>query len=96
MRRNAKVDSNQKEIVQQMRDYGCVVLHTHQLKNAFDLLVGFKRKLYIVEVKNGSKKLTEGELRCKKMFNYVGIDYHVITSFNEFKNILENECTHNT
>lgn len=88
MRRAAKVDSNQSEIVAALRKRGAVVLITSQLKNAFDLLVGFNGQLYIVEVKDGNKppsarKLTSGELKCKEMFESVGVKYHVITSVSE-------------
>ena len=88
MRRAAKVDSNQNEIVKCLRGVGAVVLITSQLKNAFDLLVGYKGKLYIVEVKDGSKppsarKLTAGELKCKELFERVGVTYHVIHTADE-------------
>lgn len=88
MRRAAKVDSNQPDIVKTLRRLGAVVLITSQLKNAFDILVGFRGKLYIVEIKDGSlppskRKLTPGELKCKEKFESVGIKYHVINSVNE-------------
>ena len=85
MRRAAKVDVNQPEIVKQIRKLGGYVLHTHILKNAFDLLVGYKGKLYIIEIKKDDKgKLTEGELKCKEGFNSVGVDYHVIYNIEQF------------
>ena len=88
MRRAAKVDSNQTEIVAMLRKRGAVVFITSQLKNAFDLLVGYNGKLYIVEVKDGNKppsarKLTSGELQCKERFESVGVTYHVINSVEE-------------
>jgi len=84
----SKVDSNQKEIVTALRRVGAVVLITSMLKNAFDILVGYKGKLYIVEIKDGKKpssqrKLTEGELKCKNMFESVGVKYNVITTIDE-------------
>ena len=85
MRRNAKVDINQPKIVKQIRALGGYVLHTHQLKNAFDILVGYKGSLYIIEIKNDAKgKLTKGELSCKEGFNSVGVDYHVIYNIEQF------------
>ena len=88
MRRAARVDNNQGEIVAMLRKLGAVVLITSQLKNAFDLLVGYNGKLYIVEVKDGNKppsarKLTSGELQCKERFESVGVTYHVINSVEE-------------
>ena len=94
MRYAAKVDANQKEIVAALRKFGAIVLITSQLKNAFDLLVGYNGKLYIVEVKDGTKptsarKLTAGELKCKEAFESVGITYHVVTSSEGAISILE-------
>ena len=88
MRRAARTDKNQTEIVAALRKRGAVVLITSQLKNAFDLLVGYEGKLYIVEVKNGAlppsaRRLTSGELECKERFESVGVTYHVITSVEE-------------
>jgi Holliday junction resolvase len=85
MKRNAKVDLNQKELVKQIRALGGYVLHTHQLKNAFDILVGYRGKTYIIEIKNNEKgKLSEGEQKCKDGFNSVGVEYHVIWSIEQF------------
>jgi len=85
MRRNAKVDINQPELVKQIRSLGGYVLHCHQLKNAFDILVGYNGNLYIIEIKNDAKgKLTSGELLCKDGFNSVGVDYHVIYNIEQF------------
>jgi len=66
MRRIARVDSNQKQVVADLRKLGYSVLHTHQLKNCFDILVGFKGNNYAFELKDGNKppsqkKLTPGE-----------------------------------
>lgn len=85
MRYAAKVDSNQKEIVAALRKRGAAVLITSQLKNAFDILVGFNGNLFIMEIKDGNKppsaqKLTSGEIKCKELFESVGVTYHVITS----------------
>ena len=90
MRRNAKVDINQPLLVKQIRALGGYVLHTHQLKNAFDILVGYEGKLYIIEIKNDSKgKLTKGELICKEGFNRVGIDYYIIWNIEQFEEIIK-------
>jgi hypothetical protein len=88
MRRAAKVDSNQPDIVYHLRKAGATVIITSQLKNAFDLLVCFDGSTYIVEVKDGEKppsarKLTEGELKCKEAVESAGCVYHVINSVSE-------------
>ena len=88
MRRAAKVDVNQPEIVAALRKIGAAVLITSQLKNAFDILVGYQGRLYIMEIKDGAKppsarKLTEGELKCANMFDKVNVKYHVPCSIDE-------------
>jgi len=90
MRRIAKVDLNQPLIVKQIRALGGYVLHVHQLKNAFDILVGYEGKLFIIELKNDSKgKLSKGEQKCKEGFNSVGVDYHVIWNIEQFKKLIK-------
>jgi len=91
--RNAKVDKNQPEIVKALRKIGCIVLITSQLKNAFDILVGYREKLFMIEIKDGSKplsarKLTEGEIVCKDKFESVGVKYHIIKSVEEAINLV--------
>ena len=88
MRTAARVDSNQPGIVRILRSLGAHVLVMSQLKNAFDLLVGYRGVLYIVEIKDGDKPLskqmlTEGELRTKEAFNRVGVSYNIITTVDE-------------
>jgi len=81
--RNAKIDSNQPEIVQLLMAHGCKVRSVAQLKNAFDLLVFYEGKTFIVEIKNGKGKLTDGELKFKDMVESVGVKYHVIRTADE-------------
>ena len=88
MKRAARTDANQTEIIKAFRRMGAVVLPTHQLKNAFDCLVAFQGRLYIVEIKDGNKppsarKLTEGELLCKSKFESVGVKYNVVESIDD-------------
>ena len=53
--RNAKVDENQKDIVTALRRIGCYIVHTHTIKNAFDVIIFFQGRSYHTEIKNGSK-----------------------------------------
>lgn len=56
MRRAAKVDSNQTEIVAAFRKFGCSVLPLHTVGGGCpDLAVGKCRKTALVEIKDGSK-----------------------------------------
>ena len=67
MRRAARVDSNQKEIVQALRKAGASVAHTHTIGQGFpDIVVGHRGKNLLLEIKDGSltpsrRKLTEDE-----------------------------------
>lgn len=67
MRRIAKVDANQAEIVAALRKVGASVTPTHQIGNGFvDLVVGFRSRNYLFELKDGTKppsarKLTDDE-----------------------------------
>lgn len=55
MRRRAKVDKNQSEIVDAMRDYGATVQSLAAVGNGVpDLLVGHAGKTALVEVKDGT------------------------------------------
>lgn len=67
MRRNAKVDANQKQIVAALRQAGCSVQSLATIgKGCPDLLVGRNGKNFLFEVKDGAKvpsarKLTDDE-----------------------------------
>lgn len=67
MRRAAKIDANQPAIVAALRSIGATVTPIHAVGNGCpDLLVGFRQKNYVFEVKDGSKppsarKLTDDE-----------------------------------
>ncbi len=92
MRRNARVDSNQKEIVNFIRKYGGTVLIISQLKNCFDILVGYNDFNIIMEIKDGNltpskRKLTEGEEKFKDTWK--GGEYHIVKNINEVEQILK-------
>lgn len=56
MRRAAKVDSNQTEIVSAFRKFGCSVLCLHTVgQGCPDLAVGKNKKTVLIEVKDGAK-----------------------------------------
>jgi len=80
MRRAAKIDKNQPDIVKILDRAGAYVLDTHRLENSFDILVGFRGQLYIVEIKNPENRwtLTEGEEKCRNGFVSVGVPYHIV------------------
>lgn len=53
------VDANQKEIVQALEQIGCDVL---EIGWPLDLLVGYRRRNWLLEVKDGSKPPSERKL----------------------------------
>ncbi len=56
MRRAARIDANQNEIVQALRDVGASVAITSALGKGFvDLVAGYRGINYLIEIKDGSK-----------------------------------------
>lgn len=72
MRRAARIDENQPAIVKALRDAGALVYSTAQLGHGFpDAIVGYRKKLTLLEIKDGrknksSRKLTDDEERFHK------------------------------
>lgn len=67
-RRAAKVDANQREIVEVFRGLGWYVLIISQLKNCCDIIVSKNKQTIAIEIKDGSKplsaqKLSDGEIK---------------------------------
>lgn len=63
MRRSAKVDSNQGEIVKALRMVGATVQSLAACGDGVpDLLVGFQRQTFLMEVKDGKKPPSAREL----------------------------------
>jgi Holliday junction resolvase len=63
MRLAAKIDANQQEIVRKLRAVGCTVETLAAVgKGVPDLLVGFKGKNYLFEVKDGLKPPSQRKL----------------------------------
>lgn len=57
MRRAARVDDNQSEIVEAYRAHGCSVAITSAVGDGFtDIVVGYRGLSELVEIKDGSKK----------------------------------------
>ena len=84
MKYHVKVDKNQPEIVEALRNAGAIVKHVHSVKNLFDILVYYEGRTYNVEIKtDAKKKLTPGEQECKEDIESAGVKYWVITSVDE-------------
>jgi Holliday junction resolvase len=64
MRRDAKVDGNQTEVVKNLRKLGCTVASIAPMgKGIPDLLVGYAGRSYLLEVKQPGEKLTDDEAK---------------------------------
>ena len=95
MRRICKIDTNQTAIVEAMRRIGAEVVLTHQLKGAFDCIVCYRGKTFIVEIKNPEslpkvydrerliKALSTGERECMQRIESTGVKYHIICTIDE-------------
>ena len=74
MRRAAKVDANQTEIVQALRQIGAVVQSLAAVGNGCpDLLVGYRNRLFLLEIKDGKKppsaqKLTPDQVEWHRVW----------------------------
>jgi hypothetical protein len=82
----ARIDANQPAIVAALRGIGASVLHLHTLKNCFDLLVGYRGRTFLMEVKDpaqppSKRRLTEGEAQFKAQWR--GSTYHVVQTVDE-------------
>jgi len=77
MRRAARVDANQAEIVEALRSVGAAVQSLAAVgRGVPDLLVGFRGKLYLLEVKMPGEKLTPRELTWHTLWaGYASIVY---------------------
>ena len=63
MRRKARIDDNQKQIVTQLRAYGCSVFSTASIGKGFpDIVVGYRGKNYMFEIKDGAKSKSRQKL----------------------------------
>lgn len=63
MRLNARVDANQPEIVEALREKGASVVHLHPIgRGVPDILVGINGQNYLVEIKDGSKPASKQKL----------------------------------
>lgn len=86
MRTAARVDGNQPAIVKALRGIGASVLHLHQIHNAFDLLVGYRGRTFLLEVKDpaqppSKRQLTPGEAAFRA--DWRGSEYHVVLTADE-------------
>lgn len=83
MRRDAKTDVNQAQIVAALREAQRTVVLLHRVGQGVpDLLVGYQGKMVLLEVKAGAKsKFTQQQLEFRD--NWRGPAIRVVTTINE-------------
>lgn len=89
MRRAARRDDNETEIVKALRKAGAYVAY---IDSPCDLIIGFKNKTLLLEVKDGRKppsarKLTPNEQKFHD--EWIGGPLHVVTCVQEALDTLE-------
>jgi Holliday junction resolvase len=80
----AKRDENEIEIVNALRAVGASVTHLSS-KGIPDLLVSFRNKLYLMEVKKPKAKLTPDQIKFHENWNG---DIHIVRTVQEAIEIL--------
>lgn len=94
MRRAAKIDSNQNQVIKSLRKIpGVSIAITSQLGNGFvDFVLGYRGVNYMVELKDGAKvpskrKLTPEEEKFHKQWSG---QISVCNSFEDILNLINN------
>lgn len=86
MRRAARVDANQGEIVKALRKIGASVQPLHMVgEGCPDALVGYRGKNYVMEIKDGTRKPSEQRLTPDESNWHVGWmgQVHVVKSIDD-------------
>lgn len=83
--RARRVDHNHNGVLTMAKQVGAEVLDLHALPGALDALVGWRSKLFLVEIKDGSKttsrrKTTAAEDKTIERFRLIGCPVLVVTS----------------
>lgn len=91
MRQAARIDANQPEIVQALRDVGASVAVMSMVGNGFpDIVVGYRGQNYLIEIKDGAKtpsqrKLTPDEQKFHDLWRGTA---HIANSIDEALEII--------
>lgn len=88
-----KPDANKKQLVAFWRKAGGL-FYTQPRENGFDGVAVYRGRIYIIEIKDGSKspsaqKLTENEEKQKAEIEMRGVTYHVWRSLDDVVALLE-------
>lgn len=94
--RARKVDANQPDIVDALRAVGAIVQPLHMVGEGVpDLLVRYRGKLHLVEVKDGRRPPSERRLTPAQLawhLEWAGADLHVVKSVSEALQAIGAHC----
>lgn len=62
LRHAARIDANQPAIIKLFRKLGATVYPTHTLKGFVDIVVGYRGRNYLIEIKDGAKAASARQL----------------------------------
>ena len=82
-----RVDNIQVQVVKALRDMGCTVQHLHETgKGCPDIIVGFRSRNYLLEIKDSDKKvLTPDLVNWHKLWKG---QVNVVTSIDDAKTLI--------
>ena len=83
-----RVDANQSEIVQQLRDYGATVWDLHTVGHGPDIAVGMHGRTWLMEIKSPSGRLTQDEIEWRDKWRG---NYYVIFNVEQALEIITRE-----
>jgi len=85
--RRRKVDANQSQIVAALRKIGCCVIDLSASgEGVMDLLVCYRRRTWMVEIKNLKGRgdiLTPAQIKLHKAIGDAGCEVHIVRSVDE-------------
>ena len=85
-----RTDSNQREIVEALRQFGASVIDTHTVGHGYvDINVGYHNRTYLFEVKTDSGRLTKDEKEFHGSWR--GAPIYIIRNVEDAIRILEEE-----
>jgi hypothetical protein len=90
LRRAAKVDDNQQEIIAAFRKAGASVKPVHTVKGFVDVVVGINGKNMLVEIKDGNKVKSKRKLTEKEQEFHSGWkgSIHIVESLDDVARVL--------
>lgn len=87
MRRAARTDSNQADIIQGLREIGARVYY---IKEPMDLIVGYRKKTVILEIKTEEGRMTRQQ--AEFLAEWDGGPAFVVRNREEAINLIVKEC----